>query len=267
MSSRRHRHNRYSDIEINVLDLDHSSPEKLHRSLAVELAKWEHGIGSRCESAIVWIRVPIRHARIVPWLLGLDEGRDVFGRLSFRIHHATQDGGFVLARPHTPGRCTVPLYGTHYARVESVVIEKDTGALLVIRENVGTASGVKMVTGSVDPGEYVGHAAEREVMEETGISARFMGVIGLGHRLKTRFDKDELLVGCLLQAPAGQTPKADGGEVKYAAWVRPEEAAAVCNPMAHEWLAIVAGMKSGPMRTATVDDFRGHGYTMELHAI
>jgi 8-oxo-dGTP pyrophosphatase MutT (NUDIX family) len=256
-----HRFNRYDDIEIDVCKLDYRSPDRLSASLDRELRAWADRIGSP-DSSIVWLRVPVQISHVVPWLLGQAENSSLsISKHPFRVHHATHERGFMLSR----SKCEAPLYGTHYARVECVVIEEGTGNLLVIREKAAAPSGIKLVTGSVDPGEYLGHAAEREVMEETGVRAGFVGTVGLGHRLKTRFDKDEILVGCVLQAPAGQVPTADRGEVSYAAWARPEEAAAVCNPMAREWLSIVSKMRA-PMMRATVPDFRGHGHTMELHA-
>jgi ADP-ribose pyrophosphatase YjhB (NUDIX family) len=218
----------------------------------------------------VWLRVPRHLSHAIPWLLGEAADRTLsISTRPFKIHHATQDKGFVLARANNPEKCDIPLYGTHYIRVECVVIEKTTGNLLIIRENTGTVSGIKLVTGSVEPGEYMGSAAEREVREETGIKAEFVGIVGMGHRLRTRFDKDELLVGCLLHAPEGQTPLApNGGEISYAAWTKPERAAEVCNPMAKTWLSIVSRMRhQQPLARAVIPDFRGRGFTMELHGL
>jgi 8-oxo-dGTP pyrophosphatase MutT (NUDIX family) len=176
-----------------------------------------------------------------------------------------------------PGGCgppNPPSYGTHYSRVECVVVDEKTGHVLMVHERIGTmAQCRKLVTGSVDAGEYISEAAQREVMEETGVSAKFAGVVGLVNRIGTRFGRDELLVGCLLIAsPSGQTPMARSAEIVGAEWMPVKEAIGVgSNYMGRHWLCSVANLampsqhQTG-LEERTLEDFRGHGHCMKMYA-
>lgn len=265
------KYNRYNDVEVEVETMDCSTPGLLSFSVEKEFYDWSSRLGAS-SSALFWLHVPTRMSFVVPWLLGQSgDAHIAISRQPFIVHHASQDQGFMLVRPFNAERCDIPLYGTHYVRVECVVVEETTGHVLVIREgsSVSTVGSgpVKMVTGSVEPGEYMGQAAEREVLEETRIRTKFLGVIGFGHRLKTRYDKDELLVGCLMRAEQGQIPDiAERGEIGFAAWMPPETAAGMCNPMARDWLSMASRM-TVPFVRAVVPDFRGGAITMELHAV
>jgi ADP-ribose pyrophosphatase YjhB (NUDIX family) len=160
----------------------------------------------------------------------------------------------------------IPLDGTHYVRVECLVIEEGTGRVLMVAERVGAGVGVlKLVTGSVGKNEFVTEAAEREVLEEAGVRARFVGLLGIANRLRTRFEKDEMLVGVLMFAQAGQTPKADGSETERATWVAQDDAIKGASPMTVEWLMSAVSTPTPIPRTRIPDPLRtSSGQLMEI---
>ena len=248
----KYRWNRYHDLEIDLSRFNFNNETELCDMVYSEMDKWEARIrGRRGEgSAVLWIRIPTYQANFLPWFL----------RHSFRMHHAVAE--YIMVVRTRSSRAVVPLYGTHYTRVECVVVEEKTGRILMVRERIGPDIALKLVTGSVDLNEYISHAAMREVKEETGVSSQLIGTLGIGNRLSTRFGKDEILVGVLMSAKEGQTPKGDGREISDAVWVEPSEAIARTSLSAREWL-IAAGHNS-VLACGYLNDFRGPPHRMEV---
>ena len=58
----------------------------------------------------------------------------------------------------------------------------------------------KFPGGLVDEGETIEKAAVREVWEETGIHADYLGILGLREQLNFRFGQGDLYFTCLMQA-------------------------------------------------------------------
>ena len=84
-----------------------------------------------------------------------------------------------------------------------VICEQDgKKKLLLVQEKSGPlrGSGIwKLPTGLVEQGEDIATAAEREVLEETGVAARFIGVLCFRHAHDALFGKSDLFFLCLLQ--------------------------------------------------------------------
>jgi ADP-ribose pyrophosphatase YjhB (NUDIX family) len=280
------RFNRYQDVEIDASLLPHDEIGKFLNLLSAEESKWISGIGhgSARSRALFWVKVGVRLCHLLPPLIGTG---------TFAVHHATPEYIMLVKGPGTfTNMENVPLYGTHYTRVECIVLENnnnnnrappgDVGATdrtLVVREMIGnTECCRKLVTGSVEPGEYISRAAEREVLEETGVTSRFVGAIGVVNRICTRFGRDEILVGCVLVAdPPGQTPRASSSEIRDAEWIGMDELSnSSGNCMAKKWcdayrammMMMMAGGGAGPVMTErSATDFRGHGHTMMMYSM
>jgi len=206
----------------------------------------------------MWLNVPKDFSRVVPWLIDNEP--------KFTLHHANSSR-IMLVKTHylSRGRAQIPSYGTHYLKVECVVLEESTGRILMVRERIGTSSALKLVSGSCEAGEFFADAAMREVREESGIHCRFGCLIGCGNRIRTRFDRDEIIMGCLLFAEQGQNPRADGSEVSEAIWSDPKSAYEACTPMTREWIRAAQGCKVDyNVRFHTNDLFRGHPHTMDF---
>jgi 8-oxo-dGTP pyrophosphatase MutT (NUDIX family) len=263
------RYNRYQDVEIDASLLPHDELGRFLASLHDEESKWirrlTNGSGDAKirSGALFWLRVPVRLCHLIPSLVGTGV---------FSVHHATPEYFMFVKGPGELPPRSPPLYGTHYARVECVVVEHGTGRILVVLERIGTMDACrKLVTGSVDLGEYISAAAVREVTEETGIRSEFRGVLGLINRIGTRFGRDELLIGCLLTAASGQDPRATSDEIKAVEWSDP---ALLLSPgsifMGKRWMAAASRMAvsgiDGGLEGSFHDDFRGHGHRMMMFA-
>lgn len=260
----KYRYNRYRDLEIDISRLVFADQDTFLAAIKDEFYKWASRLSHSRErfSAVMWLNVPKSFSRVVPWLLD--------NHPFFQLHHANSSR-IMLVKPHPAANgsraCQIPSYGTHYVKVECVVIEDGTGRVLMVKERIGGMENdsVKCVSGSAEAGEFFADAAVREVREETGIASRFVCLIGCGNRVRTRFDRDEIIMGCLLFASQGQTPRADGSEVMLAGWFDPSSISGTCTPMAREWLAAANACSINyNQRIHTRDLFRGAPHFMDF---
>lgn len=93
--------------------------------------------------------------------------------------------------------------------------------LLLVKMAYGSTKGQWMLPGGiVDPGEMLDEAVVREVLEETGVTARVVGICGL----RTRHDgpDNDTYVLFLLEPVAGE-PVSDGHENTEARYLTLEE--------------------------------------------
>ena len=262
------RYNRYQDVEIDADLLPHDELGKFLSALAKEESYWIDRLGTRVadakqrSTALFWVKIPVKLCHLLPSLLGME---------TFSVHHATSEYIMLVKGPGDVKPTNAPLYGTHYSRVECLVIDPATSSVLVVNELVGTTDRKrKLVTGSVDSGEHPSSAAVREVMEETGLVVRFMGVIGIISRLGTRFGRDEILIGCLLHIEIpGQIPRPSSDEIKKVEWVSIEEVmSGKCGKMTKEWMYAAHMLFScpGPLGEVDMEDFRGNPHLMRMYS-
>lgn len=274
----KYRYNRYRDLEINVACI--ATPSTNVKDLAdiikKEYDRWAARLSKSRErfTAVMWLNLPKSLVQFTSCL--------VEDPLNFSMHHATSSRVMLVkTHPESRGRTEIPSYGTHYVKVECVVVEDETQRVLMVRDRICTSralqevagthewqkdSALKLVSGSCETGEFFADAAVREVKEETDVCARFACLIGCGNRLKTRFDRDEVVMACLLYAERGQTPRADGSEVSHAIWCNAEEASEKCTPMSREWLAAAHACKPDyAERLRTEDLFRGKPHFMDFY--
>jgi 8-oxo-dGTP pyrophosphatase MutT (NUDIX family) len=143
----------------------------------------------------------------------------------FKFHHTEKDQ-VALSKwlPDTTDK--FPPYASHYAGVGGVVINPVNEEILVIQEKSSARdAGVwKVPGGLVDAGEFVGEAAEREVLEETEIRSKFLGVIGFRQTRRYLFDCSDIYFIALLR-PESVSQKIGGGdgEVAKCCWMPLQE--------------------------------------------
>ena len=113
--------------------------------------------------------------------------------------------------------CRVPQYAHHYVGVGGVVIS-ETGHVLLIKENRSLDDRKwKLPGGFVDSREKVSEAVEREVKEETGVTAKFVGLVGLREQPNFKYDASDFYIGCVLHCDQeNNIDIEDVGEVKMA---------------------------------------------------
>jgi 8-oxo-dGTP pyrophosphatase MutT (NUDIX family) len=273
----KYRYNRYRDLEIDLgcLRPAATDPHDFAKVVKEEYDRWARRLDRSRDrfTAVMWLSLPKSHAKFLQCLVG--------DPMHFSLHHANNARVMLVkTHPDSRGETEVPSYGTHYVKVECVVVEDVTLRVLMVMDRICATraeraadnapnwqkdSALKLVSGSSETGEFFADAAVREVYEETGIRARFGSLIGCGNRLRTRFDRDEVIMGCLLHAEKGQKPHADGSEVSEAMWCEAAEAAERCTPMSREWIAAAHACKPDYAERSHTDDlFRGKPHAMDF---
>lgn len=140
-----------------------SSPEALLASLRASEAVWRE----RAYRGI-WLRLPKR--------LAGSTGAAV--EAGFEFHHAEKEY-LMLTRWMVEGQPdALPPNASHQVGIGACVVNEH-GKILAVRELYGPLRGTgvwKLPTGLVHVGEDITETAEREVLEETGVRARCVGL-------------------------------------------------------------------------------------------
>lgn len=179
--------------------------------LSASLAAWA-AAGRRG----VWLQLPASHAPFIP--VALEQG--------FVFHHAEKD--YVMMTRWLPADepCTLPPNASHQVGVGSFVVNSRR-EVLVVQERSGPLRGRgvwKMPTGLLAAGEDMQEGAARELMEETGISARCEAVLALRQAHGFAFGKSDLFVVLGMRpTPDDQQPTHQESELVDARWLPLEE--------------------------------------------
>ena len=140
---------------------------------------------------VVWLEVPLARSALVP--IAADAG--------FEYHHAEE--GYVLMTLRLEEGSYIPPYATHYIGAGAVVINERDEILVVserYRMGGGRGPGYKLPGGALHPGEHIADGAVREVLEETGVRARFESLACFRHWHGYRYGKSDIYFVCRLSA-------------------------------------------------------------------
>jgi 8-oxo-dGTP diphosphatase len=132
-------------------------------------------------------------------------------------------------------------------------------SLLVVRMTYGPSRGRYMLPGGiVDPGETLDVAVAREVLEETGVTARPLGIVGVRSRVEGR-DNDTYVIWLL--EPLSGEPAADGAdarEIEHACYL-PFDEIASRDDVVYLVKYLAARIQTGTISPlAWVDDYAQH---------
>ena len=182
----------------------------------------------------IWVEVPMVRSSLI-------ESGDMFD-LGFRFHHAIGDKS-ILNLWLRDRASKIPDFSTHNVGVGAVVINS-RDEILLVRELRKNYMPWKTPTGLSELGEHIDEAAEREVLEETGIKATFDSIIGFRQTHGLAHGRSDLFFVCRLNPAEDQDengnavipePVAQEDEIERAEWV----------PLS-EYRAIVHGKDGGP---------------------
>ena len=140
----------------------------------------------------------------------------------FYFHHAKQQEGYVLMILWLDEKvpCRMPPFAHHYLGVGGLCLNEKREIVLIQENRTRDARLWKLPGGFVDGGERLSAASVREVKEESGVEAEFVGILGLREQVKWKYGASDLYVACILMGQAGQEIDVqDKREVKQARWV------------------------------------------------
>jgi len=193
-----------------------ASPSAFGATLRRRVAEWREA-GKRG----VWLKVPLDCAELV----------GPAAEMGFDFHHAKP--GYVLLTMWIPDSPSpLPLYAFTQIGVGGVVVN-DKGEVLMVQERVSPREQYqgswKLPGGLADPGETFAAAAEREVMEETGVPCELVGVTSMRHTHGYRFGQSDIYVLVRMKA-TDSTITIDPQEIGAARWMSPEHIKSIVEP-------------------------------------
>jgi len=121
--------------------------------------------------------------------------------------------------------CRIPAFAHHYIGIGGIVLKQNSQnpaqiELALIKEHRSDQPEKwKLPGGFMDPGEKIQEAAAREVREETGIQADFLGVMGIRETANYKYGASDLYFGAILLNRSTEIAIEDVREVKQAQWV------------------------------------------------
>lgn len=163
------------------------------------------------EKSSVWVQIPMSNARLIEDMEGI----------GFELHHV--QGKMInlnlWLREDIPSK--VPEYATHHLGVGAVVINS-RDEILCIKELRQNYMPYKIPTGLSESGESIGEAAEREVLEETGIHASFDSILSFRHTHGMAHGRSDIFFVCRLipeEKNGVPTPFPQACEIAEATWL------------------------------------------------
>jgi len=156
---------------------------------------------------LVWLDVPRQRAQLIP--LATTAG--------FFFHHSNEDDLMLVCR--LVEGAFVPTHATHYIGVGGVVINQRQEILVVCeRHRRGRQPYYKLPGGALQPGEHLVDAVLREVLEETGVNARFESLVCFRHWHGYRYGKSDIYFVCRL-SPLSQDVTMQAEEIEECFWM------------------------------------------------
>ena len=173
----------------------------------------------------IWLTVPISRARLI----------EEASKSGFEFHHAEGQYATLNKWLLEQEESRIPTYATHQVGVGAIVINPATNEILCVREKGNNYRPWKIPGGLAELGEDLDTAIVREVYEETGISCRFLSILGVRHVHGVQFGRSDLFFVCRLEPIPSQVsgevpqPVPQEGEIEAAAWLPLEEYRAMVN--------------------------------------
>ena len=167
------------------------------------------GIFAEQNKRIIWVSLDIAQAHLI----------SVFTQQSFHFHNCS-DNNITLTRSLVENN-EIPFKPTHTIGAGALV--KRGSDILVIRETISHSTGFKLPGGHLELKESIEEAAQREVIEETGIKARFLSINGLLSKFPYRFEKANIYFVCQMEAITTDIHIDRPEEIAEAKWVNIEE--------------------------------------------
>jgi 8-oxo-dGTP pyrophosphatase MutT (NUDIX family) len=186
-----------------IVDADRLPPDAgFSQTLQTSLDAWRSD-GRK----LVWLKVPIERAALVP--VAVEQG--------FFFHHSNE-GDLMLVARLVEG-AFVPTHATHYIGVGGVCINERQELLVVCERHRRTSQPYyKLPGGALQPGEHLVEAVLREVLEETGVQAKFESLVCFRHWHGYRYGKSDIYFVCRL-SPLSEDVTMQAEEIEECFWM------------------------------------------------
>lgn len=139
----------------------------------------------------IWLKVPLPLAQLVP----------VATQQGFVFHHAERD--YVMLTQWLPdSEDKLPTNASHQVGIGAFVFNRATQQVLMVQEKNGPLRGQnvwKMPTGLLMAREDIGVGAAREVLEETGVRARFQRLLAMRQAHIALWGKSDMFLVAALE--------------------------------------------------------------------
>lgn len=180
--------------------------DAFHAQLKHSLETWR-GDGYK----LVWLESPLARAALIP----------VAVAAGFTFHH-TEESSLMMTCRLVEG-AFIPTYATHYVGAGGVVLN-DRRELLVVSEKHRRTSRpyYKLPGGALHPGEHLVEGVLREVLEETGVEARFESLVCFRHWHGYRHGKSDIYFVCRL-SPLSEHVTMQAEELDECLWMPVED--------------------------------------------
>lgn len=155
---------------------------------------------------LIWLTLPIERSNTVP----------IATELGFVFHNCLETEITLILR--LAKNAYAPFVPTHSIGAGALVINENN-QILVIREKIATGIGYKLPGGHIEIDEDIHNAIEREVFEETGITAKFKQLVGFANKHPYRFGKSNIYFICSLVPITTEIEIQDTDEIADARWV------------------------------------------------
>ena len=168
---------------------------------------------------VAWLQLPRSKAALVPIAV---EAGFVFHHSSDGSHH--DDNNYVMLICRLEEGAFVPAYASHYIGVGGVVLNNLQELLVVSEQHRRDKSRpfYKLPGGALHAGEHIVDGVIREVLEETGVQAKFESVACFRHWHGYRYGKSDIYIVCRLSALSLEISKQDD-EIEECRWMAIEE--------------------------------------------
>jgi len=174
--------------------------------LAASLSSWQtKGIRG------VWFEVGLQHTEWIPVLV----------KFGFKFHHCKPNYTAMCNWLPTNSPNMIPVYAHTTVGIGAIVVTDDRSKVLVVQENYKQKNMRiwKFPGGYVEPGEELSHAAQREVLEETGIPTEFRSIVSFRHNTRGyNFNCSDLYFIAHLK-PLGMEIQKDQLEIAKCQWM------------------------------------------------
>ncbi len=198
--------NRFNGIEMSGERLPTDAGE-FRRRLAHSLDVW------RADGrAVVWIELPIAQASLIAPAT----------EAGFTFHHTMEDSLTLVYR--LKADALVPSFATHFIGAGAVVLNARRELLVVneLHRRDLSRPYYKLPGGALQPGEHLVNAVTREVLEETGVRARFESLVCFRHWHGYRWKKSDIYFICRL-SPLSEEITIQADEIEESKWMPVDE--------------------------------------------